>query len=206
MNIISLRDNNNFYWLVLALLILAFILLIFWAPAEQTLGEVIRYVYIHVAFTKAGLWGYYLAGLLGIVILISGNSNLQNFTQVVAWVALVLFILGGIVSIAAGFASWGGFPLDEPRNRTMLSAIAFALVVLILNHWLPWIRLRGLLYSMLAGYIAWTIPNTPLVLHPGDAGGASTSVAIRWTFILLPVLAFLIGAWFVWYFSRRLDK
>jgi hypothetical protein len=186
-------------------LALAFIFLLFWAPAEQTLGEVIRFVYVHVAFTKAGIWGLTLAGLVGIAIVITGNAKLQAKTQVLAWVFLMLFLLGGVFSVLAGYASWGGFPLDEPRNRTMMSAIALALITLIVNYWLPWIRVRGLLYLILAAFMALVIPNTPLVLHPGDAGGASPSAAIRWTFILLPIIVFLIGIWFAWFFSWRID-
>ncbi|MEJ2753926.1 MAG: hypothetical protein P8169_14820, partial [Chloroflexota bacterium] len=66
----------------------------------------------------------------------------------------------------------------------------------------PWIRVRGLLYTALALYIAWAIPNTPLVLHPQDAVGTSPSLWIRLTFPTLTVLAMLIGLWFVTYIKR----
>ncbi len=192
--------------ILLAGLLLTFLFLLFWAPAEQTLGEVIRYVYVHVAFTKAGMWGFYLCGILGAVILVSDHRRLQSWVQVMAWIALALFVAGGIVSVFAGYASWGGFPLDEPRNRSMISVIAIALIVLIVNTWLPWLRVRGFLYMILAGYVAWVIPNTPLVLHPGDAGGNSPSPEIRWVFILLPIVVFLIGAWIVWFLGRRISE
>lgn len=202
----AIRNVGALSWLILLILIAGFLLLVFLAPAEQTLGEVIRYVYIHVALTKAGLWGFYLAGLLGLLVLISGHRKLQAWTQIVTWVALALFVAGGIVSVFAGYASWGGFPLDEPRNRTMFSVIALAVVVLILNYWLPWTRVRGFLSMVLALFAAWIIPNTPLILHPGNAGGNSPSATIRWVFILLPVIAFFIGAWLVWVIGRQLDN
>jgi hypothetical protein len=81
--------------------------------------------------------------------------------------------------------------------------MAAALIVLILNHWIPWIRIRGLLYLGLAGYIAWIIPRTPLVFHPANAVGSSPSAAIRWAFLALTLIACLIGLWFVWVFGRR---
>jgi len=200
----TIHRRNNLFWLFLVALIIAFLSLVFLAPAEKILGEAIRYVYVHVALTKAGMWGLYLSGLLGVLILITGRSKLQSWTQLVAWVSFALFLAGGIVSVFAGYASWGGFPLDEPRNRAMFSVIAMTLIVLIANNWLPWIRVRGFLYVLLAGYVLWIIPNTPLVLHPGDAGGTSPSATIRWVFLLLPLLAFLIGAWFVWFFGQRI--
>ena len=191
---------------VLAALIIASIILVLVAPPEKTLGEAIRYVYIHVALTKAGMWGLYLSGLLGVIIAITGRPKLQSWAQIIAWVGFSFFLAGGIVSVFAGYATWGGFPLDEPRNRAMFSVLAVALIILILNSWLPWIRLRGLLYIVLAGYIIWIIPNTPLVLHPGDAGGTSPSATIRWVFILFPLLVFLIGGWIVWFFGWRITR
>jgi hypothetical protein len=192
-------------WLLTAF-VLAFVLLVLAGPAERTLGEAIRYVYVHVALIKAGMWGIYLSGLLGLLILITGQSKLQPWAQIIGWVGFAFFLAGGIVSVFAGFATWGGFPLDEPRNKVMFNVFAITLIILILNTWLPWIRLRGLLYLIPAGYIILTIPNTPLVLHPGDAGGTSPSAVIRWVFILLPLIAFLIGAWFVYFFGRRMSR
>lgn len=190
-------------YLLFGFLIISFVAIAIAAPAERTLGEAIRYVYVHVALTKAGMWGIYLAGLLGIAITFSGKEKLQYWAQIIAWTGFSFFVAGGIVSVFAGYATWGGFPLDEPRNNAMFTTIALGLIVLILNHWLPIIRLRGLLYALFAGYIIWLIPNTPLVLHPGNAGGSSPSPVIRWVFILLPLTAFLMEAWIVWFWGSR---
>jgi len=185
-------------WLLLAALLIAFVALALLAPAEKTLGEAIRYVYVHVALTRAGMWGFYLAGLMGLGVVISAHPRLQEWTQVMTWVSFALFLAGGIGSIFAQQTSWGGLLWEEPRNRTSLSVIAVALIVLILNHWIPWIRVRGLLYLGLAGYVAWVIPRTPLVFHPANAVGSSPSAAIRWAFLALTLIACLIGLWFVW--------
>lgn len=198
----KLPDASRWAWLILAVLVLAFIALTMLAPPEKSLGEAIRYVYVHVALTRAGIWGFYLAGLSGIVIALTANSRLQHWTQVLALVAFALFFAGGIGSIFAQQASWGGLLLEEPRNRSSLSVMAVALIVLVINYWIPWIRVRGLLYIVLAAYAAWVIPRTPLVFHPNNAIGSSPSAMIRWAFLALTLLACLIGAWFVWYFGR----
>ena len=116
--------------------------------------------------------------------------------------AFALFFAGGIGSVFAQQASWGGLLLEEPRNRSSLTVIAVTLIVLVINNWIPWIRVRGLLYVALALYSAWIIPRTPLVFHPANAVGSSPSAAIRYSFLALTVLACLIGAWFLWYFGR----
>jgi hypothetical protein len=193
--------------LALTVLIITFVALALLAPPEKSLGEAIRYVYVHVALTRAGMWGFYLAGMLGIVLVLIASDRLQYWTQVLTWVAFALFFAGGIGSIFAQQVSWGGLLLEEPRNRSSLGVMAVALIVLVINNWIPWVRVRGLLYVALAAYVVWTIPRTPLVFHPANAVGSSPSTAIRWAFLILTLLACLIGAWFTWYFGRsRQDR
>lgn len=201
-----LPHASRWAWLALVSLIIGFVALVVLAPPEKLLGEAIRYVYVHVALTRAGMWGFYLAGVLGLVIAVTKRSGLQHWTQVLTWVSFALFFAGGIGSIFAQQASWGGLLLEEPRNRSSLSVMAVALIVLLINGWIPWIRVRGLLYAALAVYAAWIIPSTPLVFHPANAIGSSPSTAIRWAFLVLTVLACLIGAWFVWFWGRAVDR
>ncbi len=198
----KLPNARRWAWLGLAVLIIAFVLLALLAPPEKSLGEAIRYVYVHVALTRAGMWGIYLAGFLGLVVAVTARSGLQHWTQVLTWVSFALFFAGGVGSVFAQQASWGGLLLEEPRNRSSISVIAVTLIVLVINNWIPWIRIRGLLYIALALYTAWIIPSTPLVFHPANAVGSSPSAAIRLSFLALTILACLIGAWFLWYFGR----
>lgn len=196
------KRNPYLRWLILLLLLALFFAVVVLAPLEKTLGETIRLVYAHVAFTRAGMIGLYLCGFLGLIIAVTNNVKLQSWTQTVGWVSFALFIVGGLFSIFAQQASWGGITLAEPRNRTTMTLIAVVVIVLLLNEWLPWIRVRGLLYVALAGYVAWVIPRTPVVLHPENAGGSSPSAWIRLTFPLLTALAILIGLWMVTFLRR----
>jgi len=189
-------------WLVLALLLALFIAVVFVAPLEKTLGETIRLVYVHAALTRAGMVGFYICGLLGLIIAITNHAKLQSWTQTAAWVSFGLFVLGGIFSIFAQQASWGGVPLAEPRVRMSMTMTAIIVIVLLVNEWIPWVRVRGLLYVGIAGYIAWILPRTPLVLHPENAGGTSPSTWIRMAFPVLTVLAFFIGLWFLTFLKR----
>jgi hypothetical protein len=193
-------------WLALLILVVLFVVLVVIAPPEKLLGDAIRYVYVHVALTRAGMWGFYLAGLLGLIVTISARAGLQHWVKIVTWVAFALFLAGGIGSIFAQQASWGGLLLEEPRNRSSLSVMAVTLIVLLINDWIPWLRMRGVLYVLLAGYVAWIIPRAPLDFHPANAVGSSPSPAIRWSFLILTLLASLIGVWFIWYWGRAQER
>lgn len=199
-------QQERFAWAVLGFIVLAVVLIVWLAPIEQTIGAAIKYVYVHVAFTRAGIYGFYLAGILGVLITFTAKKSLQAWTSKIGWVAFLLFLIGGLVSILAQQATWGGNPWFEPRNRMTLNILAMGMITLILADWVPWLRVRGLLYVVLAGFVAWSIPNTPLVLHPGDAIGSSTSTRIQWVFLLLTWLVIVLGIWIVWYWHGRSQK
>ena len=192
-----LHSNPYLRWLALILLLATFVGVVVLAPVEKTLGETIRLVYAHVAFTRAGMMGIYLCGVLGLIVAVTNSTRLQSWTQTIGWVSFALFLMGGIFSMFAQQASWGGIPISEPRVRTSLVVTAVAVIILLLNGWIPWTRVCGLLYSVLAVYVAWVIPRTPLVLHPADAGSGSPSAWIRLTFPILTALAMLLGLWIV---------
>ncbi len=185
---------------------LAAALIVLLAPAEQTIGAAIKYVYVHVAFTRAGMYGFYLAGAAGLWVVLTANPIVQAWASKIGWISFLLFLIGGLVSILAQQATWGGNPWFEPRNRMTLNILAMGVITLILADWVPWLRFSGLFYIILAGFVAWSIPNTPLVLHPGDAIGSSTSTGIQWAFLLLTWLVVALGAWIVWYWNGRSAK
>ncbi|MFN2121974.1 MAG: hypothetical protein ACK2UP_00590 [Candidatus Promineifilaceae bacterium] len=189
-------------WLVLALLLALFVAVVYMAPLEKTLGETIRLIYIHAAFTRAGMVGFYLCGMSGIIIALTNNAKIQSWTQTAAWVSFGLFVLGGLFSVFAQQASWGGVPFAEPRVRMSMTITAVIVIILLVNEWIPWIRVRGLLFTAIAGYILWVLPRTPLVLHPENAVGTSPSTWIRLAFPVLTGLAFLMGLWVLTFLKR----
>ncbi len=173
-------------------------LLVIFSPAEQTLGQAVKVIYVHVALSRAGGIGLLIAGLIGIVVLITDSERIYRWLQLTGIVALSIYALGFVVSILAQVISWGGIAWREPRVATALNGVAVGLIVVILASWFPWRRLRGALYIGLAIFIAWTQMSATNVLHPGNAISTSSSNLIRFTGFALTGLALLAGAWVVW--------
>lgn len=184
-------------WLVLAGLLLVSAGVVWLSPAEATLGDAIKYVYVHVALTWAGMLGIFIGGLVGLGVVLSGRADWLHWAKIIGWVGLGLFILGGVGSALASLMTWGGIAWQEPRNLLMLNAIAIGLIGLILASWVPWTRVAGGLIALFAGYVAWAIPNSPRVLHPENPIGSSSSLAIPLTFGVLTLLAIGVGVWLV---------
>ena len=186
--------HRSLAWALLAVIAAAGALVVVLSPAERTLGQAVKVVYVHVALSRAGAVGLYAAGLLGLAVIAWPAERLAWWMRAVAWAGLSLFALGFAVSGLAQWLSWGGITWREPRVAAGANVLAVALIVQIANGWLPWLRLRGVLRLLVAGLQLWTTLRAPNVLHPGDAIRSSGSAAIINANSLLFLLALLLGA------------
>ncbi|UCG24837.1 MAG: hypothetical protein JSW55_02225 [Chloroflexota bacterium] len=185
------------WWLMLGGIVVLAAVVLWLAPAEQTLGSGITSVYVHVALTWSGMTGLIVAAALGLAAALLGRSGWQDWGHVVGWVGLGMFAAGLIMSAVAAGINWGNVFWQEPRFNSALQILAVGLIVQVVNSLpLPY-RLRGLLQALPAALLIWLTMITPLVLHPGNAARTSPSAAIRFTFIGLYVLCCLAGAWIV---------
>ena len=199
----ALLTSRKASWIALGLIVTAGVVVTLLAPSEQTLGEAVKVVYVHVALSRAGGAGFYIAGAIGLVVLFTGSEVLSGWMRSVGWSALILFAVGLLVSALAQAVSWGGIAWQEPRVSGALNLLAVAAIVQVLNTWLQWIPGRGLLRALLAAYALWTTLRTPNVLHPGNAISGSSSFAIQASGTALFVVGLLFGAWIVWQIRLR---
>jgi len=184
-------------WLALSAIVVAAALLLWLAPAEQTLGSGITSVYVHVALTWAGMTALTVAAALGLAAAILGRPKLQDWAHVIAWVGLGSFAAGLIMSALAAGINWGNVFWREPRFNSALQILAVGLIIQVINAFPISYRLRGLLQAFPAAILIWLTTVTPLVLHPGNAARSSPSTAIRFTFLGLYILCCLAGVWIV---------
>ncbi|HOA23237.1 MAG TPA: hypothetical protein PK801_08005 [Aggregatilineales bacterium] len=187
-------------WLLVAGIVVVGAVVITLTPAEATLGQVVKVVFVHVAFSRAGAIGLYIAGLAGLAVLARPSEQLVWWMQAVGWAGLILFAIGFIVSGVAQMMSWGGITLQEPRVAAGANVLAVALIAQIAALWLPWPRVEAVLHILVAAFQAWVSLTTPNVLHPAGAITSSTSGALRLSSAVLLLLALLLGAWIVWMF------
>ncbi len=200
---ISVVISCKLFWAVLGGILVLAAILLFLAPAEQTLGSGIKSVYIHVALTWTGMSGLIVAGLLGLAAAIFAHSRLHEWAHTVAWVALAMFAAGLVMSILAASINWGAVFWQEPRTNSALQILALGLIVQLINSWQLSYRLKGGLNFLLAAFLMWSVLTTPLVLHPGSAARTTPSSAIRFTFMALFVLCFLAATWIVINWQQR---
>jgi hypothetical protein len=198
LNRIGESRRSWLFWIPLS----AVFLVLFWtAPEEQSLGQGIRSVYVHVGLIWAGMAGIVIAGLLGLIVLLSAKEQVASWMQTTGWVALAFYAGGVAMSALASKENWGGVFWQEPRMRVALNMLAVALIVQVLISWLPWSRVRGMLALGLPVALAWTTSKAPLVLHPSDPIRTSTSTAIQASFFGFFILSLLAATWLIWYWQ-----
>lgn len=183
-----------------ALLTAAFLWL---APAERTLGEGIRVVYLHVALVWVGMGALYLAGLVGLAVAATGRAALARWMEALAWIGFLFYAFSAAVSLVAQQVNWGGISWQEPRTLAMFQIVALALIVRVLNGWTGSCRLQGLLNLLVAAVLFWSSRTTTLQLHPENAVGSSTAQGIRMTFFALTALFVLVAAWLILFWHAR---
>ncbi len=174
------------------------VLLVWLGPAERTLGNGIKAVYVHVSLTWAGLAGFVAAALLGLVQLVARRPRWDSWRVTVGWVAFGFYLAGVAMSAVASQVNWGAVFWQEPRMVTSLNVLAAALIVQMGNFFFPWWSLRATLSLLLPGFILWANFTTPLVLHPRDPISTSEATGIQLTFLAMFVLMALAEGVLVW--------
>ena len=192
------RVESKLSWVLLAGVVITAVSLLYLAPEEKTVGSGIRAVYVHVALIWTGLAGLVAAGLLGLALLLTGRPRLAAWLPTVGWVGFAFYAAGVAMSAIASKVNWGNIFWQEPRMMVALNNLALTVLVLALNIWLPWPRLRGLLHALLPLAIVWTTRRAPLVLHPQNPIFSSDALGIQVTFLGLFGLTAVVAAWIVW--------
>lgn len=202
-----LKINLKRYpWLIPAGLIIAMAIMVWLAPAEQTLGQGIKVIYVHVALMWTGMIGLALAGLMGARIAVKDHPAMRRWMESLSWVALGMFMAGVLISFGAAQINWGAVSFQEPRTAAGITFSAIALIIKVVSSWLDRPRLRGLFNAALLPLVLWSTTNSPQALHPTNAVGASTSPAIQLTFIGLLGPALALGAWLAWFWQKQTTK
>ena len=165
-------------WMVMAGAVALLLVWVSFAPAERTLGSGIRSVYLHVAASWSGLAGVYLAGLLGMVLAWRPTAGLERWTRSVASIGIALFIVGFGLSLWSARVNWGGILLGEARVAASFWIVVAGLFVRALTATAMPRRWKGLSWTLLAAFAAWSLSTAELFFHPERPFRSSEAMGI----------------------------
>lgn len=135
-------------------------------PEEQSLGSNVRIVYLHGAWVLSAELAFLLAGIAGLLALITRRQSLHIWSAALGRTGIVFWVMYLPLSLWAMQANWNGLFLAEPRFRL---ALIFAVtgVLLQVGLWLvniDWVTsLANLIYIVVLRVTFATADN---VMHP----------------------------------------
>lgn len=167
---------------LLAGIVLDAVLLIL-APAERTLGQVVKGVYLHGALIRASVLGLLVAGLLALAWLFTHHPPILRRLIALQRAVAVVWGLYLLSSMVVTYLAWGQIiAWGEPRVMTTLRVSAVLLAVLVVTELfrLPILRALGNIVLSAFGVIA--VQTTGVIRHPLNPIGSSTSSAIKFSY------------------------
>jgi len=183
------------FWPLLALCVLAALLILAFMPAEKTLGQVIKIVYLHGALSRAGMIGFVAAGVTGLAYLIGRRPALARWTQGLLLSGWGFWVTHFVVSMPATRLTWGPWiAWGEPRVTMTLQLMGVGLVVIVVTRLLGDGRFTAVAALLLAAAVAMMAGRTGVIRHPLDPIGASPSTLLRIVYLLLliPVISSMV--------------
>jgi hypothetical protein len=164
------------------------------SPAEKTLGEHVRIVYLHGAWVWTSLALFLAAGIFGILGLLTYKQKFHCWSGACGRSAVLFWVTYLPISMWAAQTNWNGIFLSEPRFRmAMIFAVAGILLqlglVLIANPALT--SSANILYTVA---LFFTLQSTENVMHPPSPMLQSNFSVIQMYFAALVVLMIL-SAW-----------
>lgn len=174
------------------------------SPAEKTLGDVVKLVYLHGALVRTGLLAFTAAGALGLAALIGRRDNAARWSEAVGHAALIIWTAYVLSSMVVTYLAWGAaIAWSEPRVRAsahvFLAAVAFWIVGYLLQNR----RTTAALNAILAA-LAWVLVRSAgVVIHPVDPIGGSASAAIKAFYAGIVLCVILLAAELAMWLERR---
>ncbi len=170
------------------------VLLLWLSPAEQTLGQVVKLVYLHGALVRTAMLIFAASLPVNLMALVNGSHAWSAWGKALAWTAILAWLAHTLFSMATTYAAWGTFVAwDEPRTRFTFSLAVAAVVIAGVAYMVDNARFSALALAALAGLTLGLLPGLDIVQHPLDPIGSSPSGAIQVFYAAILVVALAIG-------------
>jgi hypothetical protein len=187
------------FWLLIGLCVVLAALVLWAMPAEKTIGQVIKIVYLHGALSRAGMLGFILAGVLGLAYLIRPRQVLGQWSRALLMSGWGFWTAHFIVSMPATRLTWGPWVAwGEPRVTMTLQVAAAGLLVILVTWLLKDLRFAAAANLLFAIAFAVLGARTGVLRHPLDPIGSSPSGLLRLVYLVLlvPIVgAMILVAW-----------
>jgi len=198
--------RRPWFWSLFGALLALLALLLWLSPAERTLGQTVKLVYLHGALVRTAIFLFLISLPINLAALFSLKKRWLIWGKALVWGAITVWLAHTLFSMITTYAAWGVFiAWFEPRTRFTFVAAGVGLLMLAVVHLIDSPRFTALVFSILAGVVIGLLPSLGLIQHPFDPIGASSSTAIRAFYTAILVVTLALGGLVVVWFQQRLQ-
>ena len=182
------RSNRRRFRLLIGLCAVSAALVLWAIPAEKTIGQVIKIVYLHGALSRAGMVGFAAAGVTGLAYLIRPRPALGQWSRALLISGWCFWVAHFLVSMPATRLTWGPWVAwGEPRVTMTLQILAAGLLVILVTGLLKDLRFAAAANLLFAIAFVVLAARTGVLRHPLDPIGSSPSTMLRLFYLALLV-------------------
>lgn len=200
--------NRRLTFVSFALLVTLALVVAWFAPTEETLGEAVKLIYLHAGLIYACLALLTGIALLGLVNIVVARGFLREWLWPVKVATLSFWVIYLLTSLIAMQLTWGAIVWAEPRLLLGASLFLVLLAAYVASTVVRSPRLTGLL-DLASGAVVWIlISRVPTIMHPsGSPIRSSPSWSLKLSVLAITVLllasAFELARFFRARFSSR---
>lgn len=168
------------------------IVLIVALPPEQTLGHIIKIVFVHGALVQTGLLTFAAAGLIGAASLVTRREALYSWCSAAQKSGVIVWNVYIVSSVVVTYLAWG-IPVawNEPRVRISAIIWAAALAFWLLGR-LAQSQMFTAVLNVVLAIAAWgLVKSVGILRHPFDPIGSSDSPVFKLIYAVLGVIMLL---------------
>ncbi len=182
-------------------------LLLWLAPAEQTLGQAVKLVYLHGALVRTAMALFAIALPINLVALIRDQGNWATWGKALVWGAAAIWLAHTLFSMVTTYATWGiAIAWFEPRTRFTFGLAGVSVLFIAAAHLVNNARFSSLVFVVLSGLVLSMLPRLGFIQHPLDPIGTSTSSAIRAFYAVILLVTLILGGLLVTWIRTKSVK
>jgi hypothetical protein len=183
--------NSPITSFIVTVIVIALLALL--GPEERALGANVRIVYLHGAWVLAAELALAVAGLAGLIALVTRQENFHRWSAALGRTGIFFWVTYLPLSLWAMQSNWNGLFLAEPRFR-LAAIFAVTGVLLQVGLWLinaDWITsAANLIFIVVLRVVFSTAKN---IMHPPPSpifnSGNYLIIGFFMTLVLLAVVA-----------------
>lgn len=172
-------------WKIIVIYLVFAAVLLYLAPAEQTLGQWVKLIYFHGMLSYASIYAFYASGVLGAANLLLNKPAMGLWSGQLGTISVWAWVVSFLLSLVSMQVAWGGLMWTEPRTLVALFIVVLGIGKEILSY-NGGTRLKSAANLVFAVAVVALRLNMGRVMHPENPIGAADSAAIRlFPYILL---------------------